>query len=72
MIANLIIEEFRSKTVLLLFSYPISRKRVILSKLIIISALITVSMVFSQVFQNILFFALNHFLPLRAPLITTN
>ncbi|GAB2023246.1 ABC transporter permease [Pseudolactococcus yaeyamensis] len=64
LIANLIIEEFRSKTVLLLFSYPISRKRVILSKLIIISGLITVSMVFSQVFQNLLFFALNHFLPL--------
>lgn len=64
LIANLIIEEFRSKTVLILFSYPLDRKKVIISKLLIVCSMIFVSMVVSQVFQNVLFFSLDKMLPL--------
>lgn len=63
LIANIIIEEFRSKTVLILFSYPLDRKKVILSKLLIVFSLTFTSMVASQVFQNVLFFGLNKALP---------
>ncbi|WP_348921275.1 ABC transporter permease [Enterococcus rotai] len=64
LIANLIIEEFRSKTVLILFSYPLDRKKAIVSKLLIIFTLIFASMIASQVFQNVLFLSLNQVLPL--------
>ncbi|MHC5229306.1 ABC transporter permease [Enterococcus sp. LJL99] len=64
LIANLIIEEFRSKTILILFSYPLDRKKAIISKLLIVCSMIFVSMIVSQVFQNVLFFGLDKVLPL--------
>lgn len=63
LIAQLIVEEFRSKTILLLFSYPINRKWIIISKLCIVGGLTLVSMLASQTVQNGLFFMLNHLLP---------
>ncbi|EHK4067835.1 MULTISPECIES: hypothetical protein [Listeria] len=63
LIANFIIEEFRSKTILILFSYPLDRKKAIISKLLIIFSVIFISMFASQLIQNALFFTLNQFLP---------
>lgn len=64
LIANLIIEEFRSKTILLLFSYPLNRRKVIVSKLLIISAMICVAMIGSEFLQNIIFMGFSGIIPL--------
>lgn len=39
LISNMVIEEFKNKTISVLFMYPISRKKLLLSKLIIISTI---------------------------------
>lgn len=63
LIASLIVEEFRSKTVLVLFSYPIKRQAILLSKLFLIFALILSAMIFSQTLQNSVFCCLSQFIP---------
>ncbi|MGM0122820.1 hypothetical protein IGI37_000186 [Enterococcus sp. AZ194] len=63
LIANLVIEEYRSKTILLLFSYPVERKKVILSKLVVITGVVFLSMIVSQLIQNSLFFTLSQLVP---------
>ncbi|MBM7870864.1 hypothetical protein JOC70_002358 [Clostridium pascui] len=63
LIAILIVEEFRSKTVLVLFSYPIKRQMILLSKLLLIFALISSAMIFSQILQNGLFWWLSQLIP---------
>lgn len=50
LISKFIIEEYKNKTILILFSYPISRKKIIISKLIIIGIFICSSMLLSYVF----------------------
>lgn len=63
LIAILIVEEFRSKTVLVLFSYPIKRQMILLSKLLLIFALILSAMIFSQILQNSVFWWLSQLIP---------
>ena len=63
LIAGLIIEEYRSKTILLLFSYPVDRKKVIISKLAVITGFVFLSMTVSQIFQNGLFFFIHQLFP---------
>lgn len=63
LIAILIVEEFRSKTVLVLFSYPIKRQMILLSKLLLIFALILSAMIFSQILQNSVFWWLGQLIP---------
>lgn len=64
LIAQLIVEEFRSKTILLLFSYPIDRKKILISKLIFIGFLVLCAMTFSQIVQHLLFFILGKTFPM--------
>lgn len=63
LIANLIVEEFRSKTILILFTYPLDRKKLILSKLLIIFIITFLSIIVSQILLNIVLFRLNNILP---------
>lgn len=53
LIAAIIVEEFRSKTMSLLFTYPINRKKLIASKLMLIVCVTLVSIIFSVLFQNL-------------------
>lgn len=46
--AKLVIEEYTGKRVMLLFSYPVSRPKVLLSKLILVSAFTVTAMVLSS------------------------
>lgn len=62
LLANIIIEEYQSKTVLLLFSYPLDRKKLIRVKILIVAILIFSAMILSQIFQNLLFFTLDKFI----------
>ncbi|MTI68550.1 MAG: ABC transporter permease [Firmicutes bacterium] len=49
LISSLIIGEFKSKTVNVLFSYPISRQKLILAKLLIVIMFTFISIIFSNI-----------------------
>ncbi len=59
LIARIIVEEFRSKTMSLLFTYPINRKKLIATKLMLILLVTFVSIVLSEFFQNICIFGVS-------------
>jgi len=63
LIAKIIVEEFQSKTIFLLFTYPISRKKLIVSKLVIINTVIFFSILVTQIFQNTALTILSQFVP---------
>lgn len=56
LIAKIIIEEFRNKTMGLLYTYPISRIKLIFAKLIVISGLLLLFYVISSIFQHLAIF----------------
>lgn len=49
LISKFIIEEYKNKTINLLFTYPINRKKIIISKVIIISVFTFISIVLSSI-----------------------
>jgi ABC-type transport system involved in multi-copper enzyme maturation permease subunit len=51
-ISSLIIEEYRSKTMSLLFTYPVNRAKLIMAKVIIVCGLSLVFQIASNVFQH--------------------
>lgn len=62
LIAKLVIEEYKNKTILLMFSYPISRKKIIASKLLITAILTFITVLLSNIFIVSVFFTLNSFM----------
>lgn len=56
LIAVFILEEYRNKTMLLLFTYPVSRIRLILSKVLLVCGIIFVFYICSGIFQHICIF----------------
>lgn len=56
LIARMIVEEYRSKTITLLFMYPISRKKLIAAKLIIVFIFVFGSMLLSSLFLQALLY----------------
>lgn len=63
LIAIMIIGEFSNKTILLMYTYPIDRRKAILSKLVLILLIATSGLFFSQILQNILFSIAHQLLP---------
>ncbi|ABS23449.1 MULTISPECIES: ABC transporter permease [Bacillus cereus group] len=62
LIAKLVIEEYKNKTILLMFSYPINRKKIIASKLLITATLTFVTVLLSNIFVIGVFFILNRYM----------
>ncbi|MBC6974709.1 ABC transporter permease [Bacillus sp. Xin] len=62
LIAKLVIEEYKNKTILLMFSYPINRKKIIASKLLITAMLTFVTVLLSNIFVIGIFFTLNSYM----------
>ncbi|WP_459499209.1 ABC transporter permease [Bacillus sp. C1] len=62
LIAKLVIEEYKNKTILLMFSYPVNRKKMIASKLFITAILTFVTVLLSNIFIIGVFFTLNSYL----------
>ena len=62
LIAKLVIEEYKNKTILLMFSYPINRKKIIASKLLITATLTFVTVLLSNIFVIGVFFTLNSYM----------
>lgn len=66
LIARLIIDEYRNKTISVMFMYPISRKKLIWMKLMIVKVFTIGAIFLSDVFQAVFLFLLNkimHFTP---------
>ncbi|NBJ69334.1 MULTISPECIES: ABC transporter permease [Clostridia] len=61
LIVKLVIEEFKNKTVTVLFTYPISRKKLMGAKLMIVGCLTFITVMISNLFLLGAFIALNFF-----------
>lgn len=59
LLSRLFIDEFRKKTITILFMYPIDRKKLLLSKLVIVSALTFCFVILSYILVTIGFYILN-------------
>lgn len=62
LIAKLVIEEYKNKTILLMFSYPINRKKIIASKLLITAILTFITILLSNIFIVGVFFTVNSYI----------
>jgi ABC-type transport system involved in multi-copper enzyme maturation permease subunit len=62
LIARIIIGEYKNKTINILFMYPISRKKIMLSKFMIVVIFAFTTMVISNLFLDFSLFILNIFL----------
>ncbi|WP_136603760.1 ABC transporter permease [Paenibacillus dokdonensis] len=66
LLSRFIIDEYKTKTVSVMFTYPIARKKLIMAKMLLILFLILVTMIIATVIVSLVFLAVNshyHFLP---------
>ncbi|MDZ5605875.1 ABC transporter permease [Bacillus pseudomycoides] len=61
LIAKLVIEEYKNKTILLMFSYPINRKKMIASKLFITAILTFITVIVSNILVVGVYFTINSY-----------
>ncbi|MED0940897.1 ABC transporter permease [Bacillus mycoides] len=61
LIAKLIIDEYKSKTILLMFSYPINRKKMMASKLAITATLTFITVILSNILVVGIFFGIDSY-----------
>ncbi|EJR39360.1 MULTISPECIES: ABC transporter permease [Bacillus] len=61
LIAKLIIDEYKSKTILLMFSYPINRKKMMVSKLAITATLTFITVILSNILVVGIFFGIDSY-----------
>ncbi|MBW9144988.1 ABC transporter permease [Clostridium sp. CM027] len=61
LIARFIIEEYKSNTITVLFMYPISRKKLIIAKLLIVVLFTFISTVLSNIFIDFVLCIINNF-----------
>lgn len=61
LIAKLIIDEYKNKTITVLFTYPVKRTKLMLAKIVIISAVTFLAIVISNIIDVCGFLIVNHF-----------
>lgn len=62
MISKLVISEFKNKTINLMFMYPINRKKIVASKLIIVSMFTFMSIIIGNIIVALSMFLLNKYI----------
>ncbi|MGG2095199.1 ABC transporter permease [Bacillus sp. S13(2024)] len=72
LIAQLVIEEYKNKTILIMFSYPIDRKKIIASKLFIVAILTFITIWLSNIVVAGAIFALHSYFSFISYSITIN
>ncbi|MFB7158184.1 MULTISPECIES: ABC transporter permease [unclassified Lysinibacillus] len=72
LIAKLVIEEYKNRTILIMFTYPVSRKKLIASKLALIAVLTLMTMMLSNIVVAGLFSIINFYFPIVPFSITAN
>lgn len=63
LICMVVIDEFKSKTILMLYTYPIDKKKLIVSKVITVLLFSLAGILLSQILLNILFFGIHQVMP---------
>lgn len=66
LISKVIIDEFKNRTNLIMFSYPINRKKIMASKILLVFTLTLVTMFSSTIIVNLSFIGLNQFFHLTS------
>jgi ABC-type transport system involved in multi-copper enzyme maturation permease subunit len=61
LISRLIIDEYRSNSISLMFTYPISRKKIIISKLVIVASFTFLTMIFSNLLIGSVFYLVDSY-----------
>ncbi|MGE7690397.1 ABC transporter permease [Lysinibacillus sp. NPDC097214] len=72
LIAKLVIEEYKNRTILIMFTYPVSRKKLIASKLTLIAFITLLTMMLSNIVVAGLFSIINVYFPIVPFTITAN
>ncbi|MDM5248573.1 ABC transporter permease [Lysinibacillus sp. G4S2] len=72
LISKIVIEEYKNKTISLLFSYPVNRKKIIASKLLLIVSLTLITMMLSNIVVAGLFTIVNIYIPIVPFTLTVN
>lgn len=62
MYSKFIIEDYMDNKLILLFSYPIPRKKVLLSKIVLVGGFMVLAMIISLIFNFVTFVSLDYFL----------
>lgn len=70
-LSRLIIDEYKNKTISILFSYPIPRKKILISKLILLSFLTFSMILISNIFIAVMFLIANHIFNIVPDILTT-
>jgi ABC-type transport system involved in multi-copper enzyme maturation permease subunit len=63
MLAKVIISEYEKGTITLLYTYPINRKLIILSKIVLVGAFVVISSIIANVFVMLMLYTINVFDP---------
>lgn len=61
LISKLIIEEYKNKTILILFSYPIKRKKLLTAKIVVIISWTFITLIISSLFVSFAFLIMDRF-----------
>lgn len=61
LLSKLIIDEFNNKTINLMFVYPINRKKILISKLLIVAAFTFVTVIFSNIVVALILNGINEY-----------
>jgi ABC-type transport system involved in multi-copper enzyme maturation permease subunit len=72
LIAKLVIEEYKNRTILIMFTYPVSRKKLIASKLTLVALLTLITMMLSNIVVVGLISIINHYFPIVPFTLTAN
>ncbi|MGF9963411.1 ABC transporter permease [Bacillus rhizoplanae] len=70
LLAKIIVQEFTDKTITVLFMYPVNRQKLIIAKLLIVSAFTFFSMIISETIVFSLFYVVNAYNPLFTEALT--
>ena len=70
LIARLIISEYKNKTILLMFSYPINRKKMLVSKLVITATLTFITVILSNILVVGMFFGIDSYFSITVDQLT--
>ena len=62
MYSKFVIEDYMDNKLILLFSYPIPRKKVLLSKIVLVGGFLVLAMILSLLFNFVTFISLDYFL----------
>ncbi|MCJ8171722.1 ABC transporter permease [Clostridium botulinum] len=62
LIATIIVEEYQSKTIMLLYTYPINRKKMIAAKITLVCGIMLIFYLSSEVFQHIAIYIFSRYI----------